>query len=180
MRVIKTAIEEVLVFESTIYEDHRGYFFEAFNQKEFCDAVDDNVTFVQDNVSMSYHNVIRGLHYQVNKPQGKLVRVLHGTIFDVAVDLRPGFGYGKHVTQYLSSKTSRAMWIPPGFAHGFLVLSDYAEVSYKVTDYRSQPDERVLKWNDPDVGIDWPIVRKEDVIISTNDRRGEAFCDLKL
>jgi dTDP-4-dehydrorhamnose 3,5-epimerase len=171
MKVAATAIPDVLLLEPTIYQDERGFFLESFNQKRFDDATRRSVCFVQDNHSRSADHVLRGLHYQIRRPQGKLVRVTLGEVFDVAVDLRQSSPtFGKFVSVVLSAENKKQLWIPESFAHGFLVLSDTAEVLYKTTDYYAPEDERCLIWNDPDIGIDWPegIVP----ILSAKDRLG--------
>ena len=171
MRVAATAISDVLLLEPTIYEDERGFFFESFNQKRFADATGLNIRFVQDNHSRSVKRVLRGLHYQIRRPQGKLLRVTAGKVFDVAVDLRRSSStFGKFAGIVLSAANKKQLWIPEGFAHGYLVLSDAAEVLYKTTDYYSPEDERCLIWNDPDVGIDWP--KDGAPILSAKDRLG--------
>lgn len=153
-----TGLSEVLVLTPTVHSDERGFFFESFNSHDFALATGESVQFVQDNHSRSGRGVLRGLHYQVVKPQGKLVRVVHGTIFDVAVDIRrnsPSFGAWTSVE--LSAENHRQMWVPPGFAHGFIVLSEYAEVFYKTTDFYAPEHERSIKWDDPRIGISWPL-----------------------
>ena len=171
MRVAATAIPGLLLLEPTIHEDERGFFFESFNQKRFEDATGLNIRFVQDNHSRSVKHVLRGLHYQIRRPQGKLLRVTAGEVFDVAVDLRRSSStFGKYVGTVLSAANKKQLWIPEGFAHGYLVLSDAAEVLYKTTDYYSPEDERCLIWNDPDVGIDWP--KDGAPILSAKDRLG--------
>jgi dTDP-4-dehydrorhamnose 3,5-epimerase len=171
MKVAATAIPDVLLVEPTIYEDERGFFFESFNQKRFEDATGLNIRFVQDNHSRSVKRVLRGLHYQIRRPQGKLLRVTAGEVFDVAIDLRRSSStFGKYVGTVLSAANKKQLWIPEGFAHGYLVLSDAAEVLYKTTDYYSPEDERCLIWNDPDVGIDWP--KDGAPILSEKDRLG--------
>ena len=171
MRVAATAIPGLLLLEPTIHEDERGFFFESFNQKRFEDATGLNIRFVQDNHSRSVKRVLRGLHYQIRRPQGKLLRVTAGEVFDVAVDLRRSSStFGKYVGTVLSAANKKQLWIPEGFAHGYLVLSDAAEVLYKTTDYYSPEDERCLIWNDPDVGIDWP--KDGAPILSAKDRLG--------
>ena len=171
MKIAATAIPDVLLLEPTIYEDERGFFFESFNQKRFEDATGLNIRFVQDNHSRSVKRVLRGLHYQIRRPQGKLLRVTAGEVFDVAVDLRRSSStFGKYVGTVLSAANKKQLWIPEGFAHGYLVLSDAAEVLYKTTDYYSPEDERCLIWNDPDVGIDWP--KDGAPILSAKDRLG--------
>jgi dTDP-4-dehydrorhamnose 3,5-epimerase len=171
MRVAATAIPGLLLLEPTIHEDERGFFFESFNQKRFEDATGLNIRFVQDNHSRSVKHVLRGLHYQIRRPQGKLLRVTAGEVFDAAVDLRRSSStFGKYVGTVLSAANKKQLWIPEGFAHGYLVLSDAAEVLYKTTDYYSPEDERCLIWNDPDVGIDWP--KDGAPILSAKDRLG--------
>src|SRR5450756_268268 len=171
MKVAATAIPDVLLLEPTIYEDERGFFFESFNQKRFADAAGLNIRFVQDNHSRSVKRVLRGLHYQIRRPQGKLLRVTAGEVFDVAVDLRRSPSpFGKYVGTVLSAANKKQLWIPEGLAHGYLVLSDAAEVLYKTTNYYSPEDERCLIWNDPDVGIDWP--KDGAPILSAKDRLG--------
>jgi dTDP-4-dehydrorhamnose 3,5-epimerase len=171
MRVAATAIPDLLLLELTIHEDERGFFFESFNQKRFEDAVRRNVCFVQDNHSRSVRHVLRGLHYQIRQPQGKLVRIIAGEVFDVAVDLRRSAPtFGKFFGIILSAANKKQLWIPEGFAHGFLVLSEAAEVLYKTTDYYVPEHERCLIWNDPDVGIDWP--KDGEPILSAKDRLG--------
>ena len=158
MKVIPTAIPDVLIIEPTVFGDERGFFFESFNQRRFLELTGLAVDFVQDNHSRSAKNVLRGLHYQIQQPQGKLVRVVQGTVFDVAVDIRRSSPtFGKHVGVELSSDNKRMVWIPPGFAHGFVVLSDSAEFLYKTTDYWAPEFERSIAWNDSAIGIDWPI-----------------------
>ncbi|KAF4533595.1 hypothetical protein B566_EDAN005642 [Ephemera danica] len=153
-----TAIPDVLILEPKVFGGERGFFFESFNARVFTEATGLDVSFVQDNHSKSAKNVLRGLHYQIQKPQGKLVRVLQGEVFDVAVDLRKSSKtFGKWVGQHLSSENKKQLWIPEGFAHGFLVLSEAAEFLYKTTDYYAPEYERCLLWNDPALGIDWPL-----------------------
>jgi dTDP-4-dehydrorhamnose 3,5-epimerase len=171
MKVAATAIPDVLLLEPAIYQDERGFFFESYNQKRFDDASRRNVFFVQDNHSGSARHVLRGLHYQIHRPQGKLVRVISGEVFDVAVDLRRSSEtFGKFVSTVLSAANKKQLWIPEGFAHGFLVLSEAAEFLYKTTDYYVPEDERCLIWNDPDIGIDWP--KGIEPILSAKDRLG--------
>jgi dTDP-4-dehydrorhamnose 3,5-epimerase len=171
MKVAATAIPGLLLLEPAIHEDERGFFFESFNQKRFEDATGLNIRFVQDNHSRSVKRVLRGLHYQIRRPQGKLLRVTAGEVFDVAVDLRRSSPtFGKFVGIVLSAANKKQLWIPEGFAHGYLVLSDAAEVLYKTTDYYAPEHERCLIWNDPDVGIDWPKVGEP--ILSAKDRLG--------
>ena len=156
--VIPTDLPEVLIFEPKVFGDHRGFFFESFNQRDFEKLTGLNVQFVQDNHSRSAQGVLRGLHYQIQHPQGKLVRVTVGEVFDVSVELRrssPTFGKWTGVT--LSAANNRQLWIPPGFGHGFVVTSEYAEFLYKTTDYWYPEHERSLLWNDPALGIRWPL-----------------------
>lgn len=158
MRAVPTTIADVLLIEPRVFGDDRGYFYESYNQRAFQEATGMDVHFVQDNHSKSVRNVLRGLHYQVQQPQGKLVRVVQGEVFDVAVDIRrdsPTFGrwYG----EVLSAENRRQLWIPPGLAHGFLVLSETAEFLYKTTDYYAPAHERCIIWDDPDLGIAWPV-----------------------
>jgi dTDP-4-dehydrorhamnose 3,5-epimerase len=174
MKATATALAGVLVIEPTVHEDARGFFFESFNQQRFDAAVGRNVAFVQDNHSHSGKHVLRGLHYQIRRPQGKLVRVASGEVFDVAVDLRHGSPtFGKSTGTILSAATKKQLWIPEGFAHGFLVLSETADVLYKTTDYYMPDDERCVIWNDAEIGIDWP----SDIapILSAKDRAGVAL-----
>lgn len=157
MKAIATAIPEVLLIEPAVFGDARGFFFESWNRRAFAALVGRDVEFVQDNHSASARNVLRGLHYQVRQPQGKLVRVVAGEVFDVAVDLRRSSPtFGRWVGAHLSAQNHRMMWVPPGFAHGFVVLSDMAEFLYKATDYYAPEHERSLRWNDPEIGIAWP------------------------
>lgn len=159
IQVTKTAISDVLIIQPKIFEDERGYFFEAFNEREFSAAIKQKVTFVQDNHSYSTRGVLRGLHYQLKQVQGKLVRVIEGAVFDVAVDLRQASStYGQWVGVELSSENKKQLWIPPGFAHGFLVLSDRAQFLYKTTDFWDANSERCLIWNDAELSIKWPNI----------------------
>nr|WKF58535.1 dTDP-4-dehydrorhamnose 3,5-epimerase [Paraburkholderia busanensis] len=158
IRVIDTTFAEVKIIEPRVFGDARGYFFESFNARDFSAGVGQEVAFVQDNHSRSIKGVLRGLHYQIQHAQGKLVRVLEGEVFDVVVDVRrqsPTFGKWEGVT--LSAENHRQLWVPPGFAHGFVVLSDSAQVFYKTTDYWYPEHERCIVWNDPAIGIEWPI-----------------------
>ena len=171
MKVAATAIPGLLLLEPAVHEDARGFFFESFNRKRFDDAIGRSVRFLQDNHSYSSRHVLRGLHYQLRRPQGKLVRVIAGEVFDVAIDLRRSSPtFGKSVGVVLSAENKKQLWIPEGFAHGFLVLSEGAEVLYKATDYYAPEDERCLIWNDPAIGIDWP--KNGDPILSAKDRLG--------
>jgi dTDP-4-dehydrorhamnose 3,5-epimerase len=158
MEVIKTKIPDVLILEPKVFGDDRGFFFESFNEQAFLDQTGVKLAFVQDNHSKSARNVLRGLHYQIQQPQGKLVRVVVGEVYDVAVDLRRGSAhFGQWVGIHLSAENKRQFWVPPGFAHGFVVLSESAEFLYKTTDYYAPAYERSLLWNDPDLGIEWPL-----------------------
>jgi dTDP-4-dehydrorhamnose 3,5-epimerase len=156
--VTPAVIPDILVLEPKVFNDARGFFFESYNARDFSNATGLQVEFVQDNHSKSAHGVLRGLHYQVRCPQGKLIRVVQGSVFDVAVDLRRSSPtFGRWVGNILSAENRKQIWIPPGFAHGFVVLSDSAEILYKTTDYWHPEHERSLLWNDPAIAIDWPI-----------------------
>jgi dTDP-4-dehydrorhamnose 3,5-epimerase len=175
MKVTPSRIPDVLIIEPKVFGDERGFFFESFNQKVFNESTGLDVTFVQDNHSKSMKNVMRGLHFQVPpKAQGKLVRVIHGEVFDVAVDLRKtSSNYGEWVGEILSGENKKQLWIPPGFAHGFLTLSETAEFLYKTTDYYSSEHERCIRWNDETLGILWPI--NNEPLLSGKDNAGLAF-----
>lgn len=156
--VTATALPEVKIIEPKVFGDARGFFYESFNAREFAEQVDGNALFVQDNHSRSVKGVLRGLHYQIEHAQGKLVRVVEGEVFDVAVDLRKSSpNFGKWVGVVLSAENQRQLWVPPGFAHGFCVTSDSADFLYKTTDYWFPEHERSLLWNDPALGIEWPV-----------------------
>jgi dTDP-4-dehydrorhamnose 3,5-epimerase len=171
MKVIRTEIPDVLLLEPKVFGDERGFFLESYNKRVFRDATGLDVEFVQDNHSSSRRGVLRGLHYQVRQAQGKLVRVISGEVFDVAVDLRRSSPtFGRAVASNLDAASRRMAWIPPGFAHGFLVLSEYAEFLYKATDYYAPDHERVLLWNDPALGIRWPV--QGEPTLAARDRRG--------
>ena len=158
--ITPTFLPEVLILEPKVFGDDRGFFFESFNQRDFQQATGLDVNFVQDNHSKSSQGVLRGLHYQIQHPQGKLVRVIHGSVFDVAVDLRRSSpNFGKWVGVELSADNKRQLWVPPGFAHGFVVTSETAEFLYKTTDYWYPEFERSLLWSDPIIGIQWPVDR---------------------
>ena len=174
MNIIKTDLPDVLITEPRVFGDSRGFFFESFNQKVWQEKTGLQTTFVQDNHSRSEKNVLRGLHYQIQQPQGKLVRVIQGTVFDVAVDLRKSSpAFGRWVGTELSGENRLMMWIPEGFAHGFLVLSDTAEFLYKTTDYWAPQYERTIIWNDPDLAIVWPL--QNPAILSAKDAKGIPF-----
>ncbi|MDJ0702255.1 MAG: dTDP-4-dehydrorhamnose 3,5-epimerase [Leptolyngbyaceae cyanobacterium MO_188.B28] len=175
MKVTSTRIPDVFVLEPTIFHDNRGFFFESFNFQKFEAATQLDVQFVQDNHSYSKHNVLRGLHYQIQRPQGKLVRTVVGSILDVAVDIRQSSPtFGQWVGEVLSADNKRQLWIPAGFAHGFLVLSDQAEVLYKTTDYYAPQGERTILWNDVDLAIDWPVTDSAP-ILSDKDLQGQPL-----
>jgi dTDP-4-dehydrorhamnose 3,5-epimerase len=176
MKITQTAIPEILIIEPEVYIDNRGSFFESFNHRNFVKAIHKEVSFVQDNHSVSIEGAVRGLHYQVKTEQAKLVRVIYGEIYDVAVDLRkksPTFG--KWVGHVLSAENKKQMWIPKGFAHGFMALSEKTEVLYKADNYYSKEDERSIRWNDSDIAISWPSQLK--VIVSPKDLEAGAFHD---
>ncbi len=181
MNAIKTAIPDVIVFEPKVFGDARGFFMESFNAKTFAELTGVQRTFVQDNHSKSARGVLRGLHYQLQQPQGKLVRVSRGEVFDVAVDMRRSSPtFGKWVGEILSEENKRQLWVPEGFAHGFLVLSESAEFLYKTTDYYAPQFERSLMWNDATVGVKWPLAQLAPLGIaapslSAKDQQGAAF-----
>jgi dTDP-4-dehydrorhamnose 3,5-epimerase len=174
MKVTSLSIPDVLIIEPQVFGDDRGFFFESFNQNKFEEAVKRKINFVQDNHSKSVKGVLRGLHYQLSpKAQGKLVRVVQGEVFDVAVDLRQSSPtFGKWVGEIISADNKKQIWIPEGFAHGFLTLSDTAEFLYKTTDYYSKDHEQAIMWNDETMGIDWPM---KDVSLSTKDKSAVSF-----
>ena len=171
----ETEIKDMFVVEPTVFEDNRGYFMETYHEKEFKEA-GHNLTFVQDNQSKSTKGVLRGLHLQVNYPQGKLVRVIKGKVFDVGVDLRGDSPtYGKWHGEILSDENKKQLYIPPKFAHGFLVLSDEAEFVYKCTEFYHGEDESGIKWDDPDIGVEWPLDEIEEIILSDKDNELKSF-----
>lgn len=171
MRTVPTAIPEVLILEPEVFGDARGFFLESYNARAFREATGLALEFVQDNHSRSARGVLRGLHYQIRQPQGKLVRVVQGAVFDVAVDLRRSSpSFGRWVGAELSADNHRQMWVPAGFAHGFVVLSDSADFLYKTTDYYAPEHERCLLWNDPEVGVAWPLHGAPQ--LSAKDRQG--------
>jgi dTDP-4-dehydrorhamnose 3,5-epimerase len=174
MNIVHTKIPEVLQLEPQVFADDRGFFFEVYNHQKFVQETGIVTNFVQDNHSCSKQNVLRGLHYQIQQPQGKLIRPVVGTIFDVAVDIRKSSAtFGKWVGYELSAENKCLLWIPPGFAHGFLTLSEIAEVIYKTTDYYSPQGDRTILWNDPDLSIDWPL--SAPPILSAKDQAGKSF-----
>lgn len=179
MKVITTSLTDVLIFEPTVFGDHRGFFFESFSQKFFDEAVGISVSFVQDNHSKSSRGVLRGLHYQLNpNAQGKLVRCVEGEVFDVAVDIRKGSAtFGQWVGVELSAENKRQLWIPAGFAHGFVTLTETAEFVYKTTNYYAKESERSIVWNDPDIAIDWKI---SDVLLSDKDQHAPRLQDAEV
>ena len=178
MKATRLAIPDVVLIEPKVFGDARGFFFESFNQKAFNEATGTQHEFVQDNHSRSAKGVLRGLHYQVQQPQGKLVRVVRGAVFDVAVDIRKGSPtFGQWVGEELSEDNHRQLWVPPGFAHGFVMLSDAAEFLYKTTDYYAPQFERCIMWNDPTLDIDWPT---QLPILSDKDSKGQAFLSAEL
>ena len=179
MKVTPTSIPSVLLIEPRVFGDTRGFFFESFNQRAFNLATGLDVNFVQDNHSRSSKGVLRGLHYQIQQPQGKLIRVVRGSVFDVTVDLRKSSPtFGQWVGVELAEDNHRQLWIPPGFAHGFYVLSDSADFLYKTTDYYAPEFECSLIWNDPTIGIEWPL--NTQPIISTKDAQGKKLADAEV
>lgn len=179
MNIIKTEIPDVLIIEPKVFGDARGFFFESFNTRAFAEATGLSPTFVQDNHSRSAKNVLRGLHYQIQQPQGKLVRVAVGEVFDVAVDLRKNSPtFGQWAGTVLSAENKRLLWIPEGFAHGFLVLSESADFLYKTTDYYAPEHERCMIWNDPDIGVQWPLTGTP--ILAAKDVAGRRLRDAEV
>ncbi len=176
IQVIDTALPEVKIIEPKVFGDARGYFYESFNGREFAAKVGVDVAFVQDNHSRSAKGVLRGLHYQIEHAQGKLVRVVEGEVFDVAVDIRKSSpNFGKWAGVVLSEENHRQLWVPPGFAHGFVVLSELAQFLYKTTDYWYPEHERSLLWNDPSVGIEWPI--DFEPLLAAKDAAGKLLAE---
>ncbi len=181
MKVISTSIPDVLIIEPKVFGDSRGFFFESFNQKNFSRETGLDVEFVQDNHSRSAKGVLRGLHYQIRQPQGKLVRVVRGAVFDVSVDIRKSSPtFGRWIGVELSEDNYRQLWVPPGFAHGFYVLSESADFLYKTTDYYIPDFERSLLWNDPGIGISWPIEAGTQLIISAKDTNAARLADAEM
>jgi len=180
MNIIDTAIPEVKIIEPKVFGDNRGFFYESYSHQRFNEAIGADIEFVQDNHSKSGLGVLRGLHYQIQQSQGKLVRVTRGEVFDVAVDIRKSSAtFGQWVGYVLSADNCRQMWVPAGFAHGFLVLADDTEFLYKTTDYYAPEYERTIQWNDADLAIDWPIDGLE-LRLSEKDRVGASFADAEL
>lgn len=179
MKITATAIPEVLILEPKVFGDERGFFYESFNARAFAEATGLQREFVQDNHSRSARGVLRGLHYQLQQTQGKLVRVTAGEVFDVAVDIRRSSAtFGQWVGVHLSAENKRQLWVPEGFAHGFLVLSEFAEFLYKTTDYYAPTHEQSIRWDDPELAIDWPLC--ESLQLSAKDLAGVAFRDAAL
>jgi dTDP-4-dehydrorhamnose 3,5-epimerase len=176
IQVTATALPEVKIIEPKVFGDARGYFYESFNGREFSEQVETGVEFVQDNHSRSARGVLRGLHYQIEHAQGKLVRVVEGEVFDVTVDIRKSSpNFGKWVGVNLSEENHRQLWVPPGFAHGFVVLSESAQFLYKTTDYWYQAHERSIVWNDPEIGIEWPI--DFEPLLAAKDAAGKRLAE---
>lgn len=181
MKVISTELPEVLIIEPIVFGDSRGFFLESFNQKNFTQITGLDVNFVQDNHSRSAKGVLRGLHYQIGQPQGKLVRVVRGAVFDVAVDIRrSSVTFGRWIGVELSEDNYRQLWVPPGFAHGFYVLSESADFLYKTTDYYVPDLERGLAWNDSRLAIEWPIGSGTSPIVSAKDMRAATLADAEV
>ncbi|MBD2089490.1 dTDP-4-dehydrorhamnose 3,5-epimerase [Microcoleus sp. FACHB-1515] len=179
MNIIPTEIPDVLIIEPRVFGDDRGFFFESYNHRSFVEKTGVELAFVQDNHSRSGQNVLRGLHYQIQQPQGKLVRAVAGSIFDVAIDLRKSSPtFGQWISCVLSAENKRQLWVPPGFAHGFLVLSESAEVLYKATDYYAPQHERSLLWNDRDLAIAWPL--EAEPILSGKDQAALPFAECEV
>jgi dTDP-4-dehydrorhamnose 3,5-epimerase len=179
MQIVTTSMPGVLVLEPKVFGDSRGFFFESFNARRFADLSGVTTAFVQDNHSRSAQGVLRGLHYQISRPQGKLVRVTAGEVFDVAVDIRASSAtFGQWFGANLSAENKRQMWIPEGFAHGFVVLSESAEFLYKTTDYWAPEHERCIRWDDPQIGISWPITGAPQ--LSAKDVQGSLLADAEL
>ncbi|WP_341582338.1 dTDP-4-dehydrorhamnose 3,5-epimerase [Marinobacter metalliresistant] len=183
MKITETGIPDVKLIEPKVFGDDRGFFMETWNEKAFREA-GINATFVQDNHSRSVKNTLRGLHYQIKQPQGKLVRVTRGQVFDVAVDLRiNSTTFGQWVGEYLSEDNNRMLWVPPGFAHGFLVTSETADFQYKCTDYYAPEYERTIYWDDPDIAVRWGLTENGEPKLSTKDQKGirldRAFPELR-
>tara|TARA_B100000029_G_scaffold217062_1_gene214877 strand:+ start:30343 stop:30885 length:543 start_codon:yes stop_codon:yes gene_type:complete len=177
MEFKETPLEGIKIIKPSVFEDQRGFFFESYNRKDYKKILGKNISFVQDNQSKSKKNVLRGLHFQIKKPQGKLIRVLKGKILDVVVDLRKDSkSFSNSYSIFLTEESKEQLWVPPGFAHGFLVMSEYAEVSYKTTDYWYPEYEKTLVWNDPNVSVDWPI---NNPLLSEKDSNGLSLSELE-
>lgn len=179
MNVIPTAIPDVLLVEPRVFGDERGFFFESYNERQWREKTGLELRFVQHNHSRSARHVLRGLHYQIRQPQGKLVRVIRGEVYDVAVDLRRSSAtFGRWVGAHLSEENKRIFWVPPGFAHGFLVLSEMADFLYQATDFYAPEHERAIAWNDPDLNISWPL--QGPPVLSDKDRQAVRFRDAEV
>ena len=179
MQAIKATIPDVIIFEPKVFGDDRGFFYESYNQKVFEEATGLSLNFVQDNHSKSAKNVLRGLHYQIQHPQGKLVRVTSGEVFDVAVDIRKSSPtFGQYVGMHLSAENKSMLWVPPGFAHGFVVLSETAEFLYKTTALYAPQFERCIRWDDPNIAIKWPII--DSPLLSAKDQQGASLNEAEL
>ncbi len=179
MNFIRTTIPDVIIIEPKVFGDERGFFFESYNEQKFQEFIKQEITFVQDNHSRSTKHVLRGLHYQIQQPQGKLVRVVSGEVYDVAVDLRKNSAtFGKTIGKVLSEQNQCMLWVPPGFAHGFVVISETTEFLYKTTDYYAPEYERTLAWNDPCLNIEWPI--STEPTLSEKDRAGTLLSECEV
>jgi dTDP-4-dehydrorhamnose 3,5-epimerase len=179
MNLISTKLSGLTILEPTVFKDHRGFFVEFYNQSQFNELIGSEINFKQDNQSHSFKNVLRGLHYQVCRPQAKLVRVSSGVVLNVTVDIRKSSPtFGQHITLKLSADNKQMLWIPEGFAHGFVVLSDTADLIYKTTDYWYQEHERCISWNDPTLAIDWQL--QTEPILSNRDAHGKTFAEAEL
>jgi dTDP-4-dehydrorhamnose 3,5-epimerase len=175
--IIETKIPEIKIIEPEPFSDFRGFFVKTFHKKFFEENIA-SLKFVEEDQSGSYHNVLRGLHYQINNPQGKLITITRGTIFDVAVDIRRSSStFGQWVSAFLSEENKREIWIPPGFAHGFYTLSDWSEITYRTTEFYNLSDDRVLLWNDPIININWPLINGFPPMLSERDKNGKLFKD---
>lgn len=180
MKFIETRIPDVVIVEPTVYGDERGYFMETWEQRKFAEA-GLNWEFVQDNHSRSVRGTLRGLHYQIEQPQGKLVRVTQGAVFDVVVDIRRSSPtFGQWVGVELSAENKRQLWVPPRFAHGFYVTSEVAEFQYKCTDFYAPEHERGIRWDDPELGIDWPLAEDGEPLLSEKDRNGQPMANAEV
>lgn len=180
MKIIQTTLPEVILIEPKVYEDPRGFFMETYHKAKFS-QIDKTLDFIQDNHSRSIQGVLRGLHYQIQHAQGKLVRAIVGEVFDVAVDLRRSSPtFGEWVGCYLSADNKHQIWIPPGFAHGYYTLSDWAEILYKTSDIYSPENERIILWNDPTIGIEWPLIPGKEIILSGKDQKGKKLSEAEV